>query len=513
MNTMKLLTLQILLFLFPFTLLSQEVKTNEYDRFLKKQRIEMQPLPVAGLPPKTKLSISLSALGSSLYMNLNGSGWGASTIDAGNELILLFSNDSTVTLHATGLQSFEPGLVQNTYDHRYALNAAALSALSRLELAGIRKYSFNSFSDLAIPKENSEKVKKASEMLMTEWQKNNLAQTVLPINLGDIRGHIGDSVTFCSHVYQTRYFRGSENGPTLLNLQAHFSDPAVNVLILEPDRPRFNNVPEKRYVDKDVCISGLVEMKDNTPTLIIHSKEQIRLTSPVSVSEVGYFEGDSVTVSGKIFALAFVGDSAAKETYLSMGTPDSGATLSLVIANEDLPGFGTPEVDYVNKKVKVVGKVERREGKRVIVLRNKKQVEVLEQQDNEPAFAGVKGAQVAARLPKQKTGKVPLIQTDAEFPGGEAGLASFLRKNILNPSELKPAEQKKVLVSFLVDADGSCRDIRVVESAGYVFDQEVKRVLRKMPKWKPAALRGTATETLLMLPVTFRGAEGEAGNR
>src|SRR6476661_331598 len=96
-NTMKFLILQLLLFLFPLSLFSQEVKTNEYDRFLKKQRIEMQALPVTGLPAKTKLSLSLSALGSSLFLNLNGSGWGASTIDAGNELILLFSNDSTVT--------------------------------------------------------------------------------------------------------------------------------------------------------------------------------------------------------------------------------------------------------------------------------------------------------------------------------------------------------------------------------------------------------------------------------
>jgi len=297
-----------------------------------------------------------------------------------------------------------------------------------------------------------------------------------------------------------------------LNLQAHFSDPAVNVLILERDRARFNNVPEKRYADKDVCISGLVEMQNNVPTLFIHSKDQIRLTSAVSLSEVGYFEGDSVTVSGKIFASSFRGDSAEKEIYLSMGTPDSAAALSLVIEKEDLPGFGTPEADFVNRKVKVVGKVELREGKRVMVLRNAKQIEVSEQQDSEPAFAAVKSTQ-SAGFPEQKKEKAPPVQTEAAFPGGDAGFADFLGKNIVNPFELKPAELKKVVVSFLVDVDGSCRDIRVVESAGYLFDQEVKRVLLKMPKWKPAVVQGTATATRLTLPVTFRGGDGDAGNR
>jgi protein TonB len=47
----------------------------------------------------------------------------------------------------------------------------------------------------------------------------------------------------------------------------------------------------------------------------------------------------------------------------------------------------------------------------------------------------------------------------------------------------------------------------VVQSAGAVFDNEVIRVLKKMPKWKPAIQNGQPVAVTFTQPVTFQAVE------
>lgn len=77
-----------------------------------------------------------------------------------------------------------------------------------------------------------------------------------------------------------------------------------------------------------------------------------------------------------------------------------------------------------------------------------------------------------------------------QFPGGDAAWLAFLSRNLQAPETLEPGEKKTVLVKFLVSADGSVTAFDVVQSGGAAFDKEVMRVLRKMPKWKPALRNG-----------------------
>lgn len=487
---------------------SQDIKTNEYDKFLKKQRIEMATVPLSGLGAKNKLSFDFSAIGSSFFVTLNGSGWGASTVDAGNELILLFANDSTATLHSTSLQSFEPGEAFNAYSHRYVVSANDLLSLSKYPLSGIRKYSFSSFTDLAVPKENSEKIKRASAMFAAEIQKAGLFKSFKQIELRDIRNYVGDSVAFCTRIYNTRYFKGSPDGPTLLDVQANFSDPFVNVLILEKDRAKFSNAPEKRYLNKEVCISGMVELRNNVPSVIVANKEQIRLKSPVTLSEIGYFSGDTVTVTGKIVSTSYLSDSADKPTLLSMNAPGAAEPFTLFIQSDDRPGFGTPEADYLNKIVQVRGKVEQGQDKVRMVLHNKQQIEIVDDPGTELAFVSLQSNTASKPDPVAAPAEPPAEKL-AEFPGGSAALLDYVAKNLTLPTELSSKEHKRVVAGFLIDEKGACKEIKIIESAGYLFDEEVKALLLKMPKWKPATVKGVAKASRITLPVTFRETDGE----
>ena len=98
-------------------------------------------------------------------------------------------------------------------------------------------------------------------------------------------------------------------------------------------------------------------------------------------------------------------------------------------------------------------------------------------------------------------------QHEPEFPGGADAWINFLRRNLVPPAQLEPGDKKIVSIRFYVSADGTVTDFEVMQSAGKVFDNEVIRVLKKMPKWKPAIQNGQPVARAFTQPVTFIGVE------
>lgn len=94
-----------------------------------------------------------------------------------------------------------------------------------------------------------------------------------------------------------------------------------------------------------------------------------------------------------------------------------------------------------------------------------------------------------------------------EFPGGSAAWLSFLQKYLQSPDDLEPGQRIEVLVRFWVDIDGSVSRAEVVKSGGSSFDKEVLRVLKKMPKWRPAMQHGNHVAVAYTQPVIFMGVE------
>jgi protein TonB len=99
----------------------------------------------------------------------------------------------------------------------------------------------------------------------------------------------------------------------------------------------------------------------------------------------------------------------------------------------------------------------------------------------------------------------PPLQREPEFPGGTKAWIDFLQKNLMPPSTMDEGEKKTVLIRFQVASDGSVTNFEVVQSAGKMFDNEVIRVLKKMPKWKPAIQNNLPVARSFTQPVTFMG--------
>ncbi len=97
----------------------------------------------------------------------------------------------------------------------------------------------------------------------------------------------------------------------------------------------------------------------------------------------------------------------------------------------------------------------------------------------------------------------PAPGSAAAFPGRQQAWMAFLNRHLRTPDELEAGQKRNVLVRFTVGADGSVTQFEIIQSGGAAFDNEVIRVLKKMPKWKPAIQNGLNVSVMFTQPVTF----------
>lgn len=98
-----------------------------------------------------------------------------------------------------------------------------------------------------------------------------------------------------------------------------------------------------------------------------------------------------------------------------------------------------------------------------------------------------------------------VVEDMPEFPGGQAALLEYLRKNIKYPSICREnGIQGRVLIQFIVNKDGSIVDPEVVKSVNPYLDKEALRVISTMPSWKPGSQRGKPVRVKFTVPVNFK---------
>ena len=129
---------------------------------------------------------------------------------------------------------------------------------------------------------------------------------------------------------------------------------------------------------------------------------------------------------------------------------------------------------------------EARDGVIIITLKKEiQEIEIEPEQDDEKAF------DVVEQMP--------------EFPGGANALFEYLAKNIHYPKEAAEKKiQGRVILTFVVEKDGSISRVKVVKSVEPSLDQEAIRVVKSMPKWTPGKQNGKNVAVKYAIPMTFR---------
>ena len=110
-----------------------------------------------------------------------------------------------------------------------------------------------------------------------------------------------------------------------------------------------------------------------------------------------------------------------------------------------------------------------------------------------------------APKPEVATKVFDVVEEMPSFPGGQGALMSYLASNIKYPVVAQEnGVQGRVIVSFVVERDGSISDVKVARSVDPSLDREAQRVVKSMPKWKPGKQNGSAVRVKYTVPVVFR---------
>ena len=113
---------------------------------------------------------------------------------------------------------------------------------------------------------------------------------------------------------------------------------------------------------------------------------------------------------------------------------------------------------------------------------------------------------IADEKPKEEETKVfDVVEQMPEFPGGQGALFEYLSKNTRYPAVAEENNiQGRVIVTFVVERDGSITDVKVAKGVDPSLDKEAMRVVKSMPRWIPGKQNGTSVRVKFTVPVLFR---------
>lgn len=96
------------------------------------------------------------------------------------------------------------------------------------------------------------------------------------------------------------------------------------------------------------------------------------------------------------------------------------------------------------------------------------------------------------------------VEEMPSYPGGETERINHIRDNLFYPMWARERGiQGVVLVSFIVEENGEITNPEVLKGIGGGCDEEVLRIVNKMPKWNPGRLCGKPVRTEARMPINF----------
>ncbi len=98
-----------------------------------------------------------------------------------------------------------------------------------------------------------------------------------------------------------------------------------------------------------------------------------------------------------------------------------------------------------------------------------------------------------------------VVEKMPAYPGGIQALMKFLQENVNYPDKAQEKNvQGRVIVSFIVEKDGSITDVEVIRSVDPSLDAEALRVVKSMPRWIPGKQNGVPVRVKYNVPISFK---------
>ncbi len=96
------------------------------------------------------------------------------------------------------------------------------------------------------------------------------------IDWSDAGSYIGEYITVCGPVVDSKYATSTGGSPTFINIGKAYPDPdRFTILIWGDDRDKFSNPPESYYYQESICVNGLVEEYKGGLEIVVSDPSQI----------------------------------------------------------------------------------------------------------------------------------------------------------------------------------------------------------------------------------------------
>lgn len=156
-----------------------------------------------------------------------------------------------------------------------------------------------------------------------------------------------------------------------------------------------------------------------------------------------------------------------------------------------------PKTEGQAKAEQTAGLPEKREENEALTHEMSRNAEVKEEKlplkDSEKAKAGDTEEEIA------------LSYTEAVPKKGMQHLYRYFNENLRYPQEeMMEKKEGTVILSFSVTREGKAAAVEVVQKVSDGIDAEAVRLIKEMPEWTPAFVKGKAVNSRVTLPVTFQ---------
>jgi len=98
------------------------------------------------------------------------------------------------------------------------------------------------------------------------------------------------------------------------------------------------------------------------------------------------------------------------------------------------------------------------------------------------------------------------VENQAQPPIPRESFTKYFHKNAQYAKKNSPEETPvgTVFVKFVVTTDGSLVNFEIMKGINKELNLEAVRLIRNMPKWKPATQNGKVVNSSYVLPIAFR---------
>ena len=115
----------------------------------------------------------------------------------------------------------------------------------------------------------------------------------------------------------------------------------------------------------------------------------------------------------------------------------------------------------------------------------------------------LKEAKLELALDEERTDGI-IIDSIPRYPGGIAAFMKWMDSTMVYPPAcIRQKIQGTVTIAFIVDADGTTKDPRIIKPAHRMLNSEAMRVIKQMRAWHPARKYGKTIRSQVTIPIVF----------